>query len=280
MTRSHPGASHQSPAAAAATSVTRTGKKYQLGIALLCMIGAAGLVGCASSSSATKNSSEKPSKVADLNTQLAIVYLRDGYNELALKKLEKAIAADSNFAPAYSALGLLYNRVGDFDKADKYFRKALRIEPDNSSILNNYGQVLCQHEQYVKGQEMFLKANDNALYHSPEIAFSNAGTCAMAAGDLAAAESHFREALQINPRIAPTLLQMSVISYELDRYLPARAYLQRYLGIARHTPQSLWLGIRIERELGDKDALASYALQLEKGFPDSTEAALLSAGER
>jgi type IV pilus assembly protein PilF len=73
---------------------------------------------------------------------------------------------------------------------------------------------------------------------------------------------------------------MSVISYDVARYLPARAYLQRYLEIGRHTPQSLWLGIRIERELGDKDALASYTLQLENGFPDSTEAGLLSSGER
>ena len=68
---------------------------------------------------------------------------------------------------------------------------------------------------------------------------------------------------------------MSGISYDLERYLPSRGYLQRYLEIAKHTPKSLWLGIRIERELGDRDALASYALQLENGYPDSQETRLL-----
>jgi type IV pilus assembly protein PilF len=51
--------------------------------------------------------------------------------------------------------------------------------------------------------------------------------------------------------------------------------LQRYLEVGAHTAQSLWLGIRIERELGDRDALASYSLQLEKSYPDSEEARLL-----
>ena len=246
-----------------------------VGKIIVCLFIVAGLTGCASPTSVRKYHPEDRSKVADLNTKLAIVYLREGNNELALKKLEKAINADRSYAPAYGALGLLYDRIGDFDKSDKNFRKALRLDPNNSSILNNYGQMLCRQEQYTKGQKMFLKANDNALYRTPEIALSNAGTCAMEAGDTAAAEQHFREALVLNPRIAPTLLQMTVISYDLGRFLSARAYLQRYLEIGRPTPQSLWLGIRIEREMGDKDALTSYTLQLEKIYPDTEEARLL-----
>ena len=170
---------------------------------------------------------------------------------------------------------LLYNRVGEFEKSESDFLKALRITPEDSSILNNYGQVLCQNGHYEKGQKMFLKANENPLYRTPEIALNNAGTCAMDAGDFAAAETHFRDALNINPRIAPTLLQMTQISLDLKRYLPARGYLQRYLEVASHNAQSLWLGIQIERELGDRDSVASYALQLEKGFPDAEETRLL-----
>ncbi len=68
---------------------------------------------------------------------------------------------------------------------------------------------------------------------------------------------------------------MSDLSYNQGNYLSARGYLQRYLEIANHTPISLWLGIRIERELGDKNALSSYALSLRNNFPDSKEARLL-----
>ncbi|MFT4563195.1 MAG: type IV pilus assembly protein PilF [Gammaproteobacteria bacterium] len=235
--------------------------------------------GCASN---TKNENIKPQdrgKVADLNTQIAIAYIRDGDFEPALEKLHKAISADPDHAPAYSTMGLLYNRVGEFEEADRNFQKAVRLEPKNSSILNNYGQMLCQHGQYEKGQQMFLKANENSLYRTPEIALSNAGTCAMGADDISAAETHFRAALKINPRVAPPLLQMALVSYSLERYLPARGYLQRYLEVANHGPESLWTGIQIERELGDKDALASYSLLLQKEYPDSKQTRLFLESE-
>jgi len=97
----------------------------------------------------------------------------------------------------------------------------------------------------------------------------------MAQSRLDAAETHFRNALEINPRVAVALIQMSQISYKTASYLSARAYLQRYLEISPSTAKSLWLGIRIERELGDKNTLSSYTLLLKNKFPDSREAKLL-----
>lgn len=238
----------------------------------LLLLGCALLNGCTTTSPKENIRPEDRGKVAVINTQIAIEYVSEGDFEAALAKLNKAVAADPNYAPARGTMGLLYNRIGEFDDADENFKKALRIDPKSSSILNNYGQVLCQHGQHEQGQAMFLRAIENPLYRTPEIALSNAGTCAMAADDVISAEKHFRAALTINPRVAPPLLQMALLSVQLERFLPARAYLQRYLEIGKHSPQSLWTGIQIERELGDKDALASYRLLLEKEFPDSDEA--------
>ena len=211
------------------------------GYLLVWTFGMLALGGCASQSTNPRKPPQDLAKIAEINTQLAIAYMRDGENELALNKLLKAVEADPNYAAAYSTMGLLYNRVGEFAKADEGFRKALKIEPENSSILNNYGQILCQNGDHVKGQAMFLKAQENPLYRSPEITLTNAGTCAMEAGDLDGAETHFREALKVNPRIGQALLRMAMISFDLQRYLPARAYLQRYVEVGPHTAQSLWL---------------------------------------
>ncbi|MCL4315813.1 MAG: hypothetical protein M1527_02950, partial [Gammaproteobacteria bacterium] len=95
------------------------------------------------------------------------------------------------------------------------------------------------------------------------------------APDRAKAERYFREALRISPNLPESLYQMALLSYEAQNYPSARAYLQRYAGAAQHTPRSLWLGIRVERELGDKNALASYSLLLKGKFPESEEARLL-----
>jgi type IV pilus assembly protein PilF len=43
--------------------------------------------------------------------------------------------------------------------------------------------------------------------------------------------------------------------------------------------QILWLGVRIERKLGDRNSEASYGAQLRRSFPDSREALLMQAGK-
>lgn len=222
------------------------------------------------------NNAANNRKIAELNTQIAIEHLKEKDYELALTKLTKAIESDSNYPEAYNARGIVYSQIGENEKADSNFQRSLRIAANNPVTLNNYGQFLCQTGKTEKGQEMFKRATDNPLYKTPEIALSNAGTCALNNNLTEQAEAFFRQALEKNPRVPVALLQMASIMYDSERYLPARAYIQRYSEIARHVPRSLWLGVQIEKQLGDKDAEASYALALEKNFPDSQEAGKLN----
>ena len=224
----------------------------------------------------TAQTSANNRKIAELNTQIAIQHLKDKEYELALKKLEKATSSDPNYADAYNARAIVYGRIGENEKADDSFQRALRIDANNPLTLNNYGQFLCKNGDSAKGQQLFKQAVANPLYRTPELALTNAGTCALDQGNVEQAEQFFREALEKNPRIPLALLQMASITHDSERYLPARAYIQRYSEIARHNPRSLWLGILIERALGDQDAEASYTLSLEKNFPDSKEAGMLA----
>ncbi len=82
-----------------------------------------------------------------------------------------------------------------------------------------------------------------------------------------------------NPDIAPVLIQMAGLAYKQGKYLSARDFLQRYLKLSKHTSKSLWLGIRIEQVLGDKNAISSYALLLRNNFPDTNEAERLKKSE-
>ena len=242
-------------------------------IIILCL----GLNGCnqtTDGSDSTRPGAET-NDIAQTNLNLGIAYLRAGEYEKALEKLEKARHADKNYPPIYNALGVLYQQLGNKVKAEKFFLKALDLNGSDPSTLNNYGRFLCRESRFDEAETAFLKAANNPLYATPEIAFSNAGSCAMDQGKLDTAETYFRNALERNPRIAIALLQMAEISYATDNYLSARGYLQRYLEISTHTAKSLWLGIQIENELGDKDALSSYKLLLKNKFPDSKEAKLL-----
>jgi type IV pilus assembly protein PilF len=238
-----------------------------------------GLNGCNQTTDGSGTAAVRPTSgtndIAAVNLNLGVEYLRLGEYEKALSKLEKAREADENYPPTYNTLGVLYQRLGDKVKAEAFYQHALRLNSSDPSTLNNYGQFLCHEGRYDEAEAAFLKAAQNPLYSTPEIALSNAGTCAMAHGNLETAERYFRSALEKNPRVAVALLQMAQISYTKAIYLSARAYLQRYLEIGSHTAKTLWLGITIERELGDKDLLASYELLLKNKFPQSKEASLL-----
>ena len=50
---------------------------------------------------------------------------------------------------------------------------------------------------------------------------------------------------------------------------------ERYLELADHTAKTLWLGIRVERDLGDRNTASSYAMLLKANYPDSRETRLL-----
>ncbi len=219
--------------------------------------------------------SQTTNDVAAANLDLGIEYMKQGAYENALKNLEKARKADPGYAPTYNVIGLLYQQLGDSKKAEDNFKHALSLNNNDSSTLNNYGNYLCQQNRLEEAEKTFLKAAANPLYESPEIAITNAGLCLSNNQRENDAEKYFRQALQLNPRVPQALIKMCEISFKQPNYLSARGYLQRYQQVARHTATSLWLGIQIEQELGDKDAVSSYVLQLKNNYPDSQEATLL-----
>lgn len=214
-------------------------------------------------------------EIATANLNLGVAYMQQGHYQLALEKLNRARIAKPDFAPTYNALGLLYQRLGETAEAEKYFKHAIHLNPADSSALNNYGLFLCQNARYEEAEQSFLQSAHNPLYQTPEIALANAGTCALNNGQPEVAENYFKQALSKNPDISPALIQLAELSCDRYNYQEARDYLHRYLKLKRHTPRSLWVGIRIERELGDKNALASYELLLRNKFSGSKEAQLL-----
>lgn len=209
------------------------------------------------------------------NINLGVEYMRRGEYERALAKLERAREADPGYYGIYNVLGVLYQRLNDPEQAERYFKKAIRLNANDSATLNNYGQFLCQTDRPDEAERIFLRAADNPLYETPEIAITNAGLCASLNGHPDTAERYFRQALNLNPTIPGALIRMSKLSYEKAKYLSARAYLQRYIEIAKHNAQTLWLGIQIEQNLGDDNAVSSYSLLLRNNFPESDQASML-----
>jgi type IV pilus assembly protein PilF len=215
-------------------------------------------------------------EVAVTNLNLGIEYMQLGKYEMALGRLQRAQEARPDYAPIYDVFGLLYQRLGQPKEAEQYFLQALKLDKDNPSTLNNYGQFLCSQDRVEEAEKQFMAAAENPLYDAREIPYANLGTCAYRHGQPDKAADYFTRALSLNPKIPSALFSLSEINYERKDFATARDYLNLYITFKGQSPGTLWLGIRIEHELGDKDKVSSHALLLRNKYPESEEAKLLN----
>jgi type IV pilus assembly protein PilF len=214
---------------------------------------------------------DKRESPAAIYVEMGIAYLRDGQPAVAMKKLKKAIAVDPQNAEAYNVMAILYERLGKPDLAEENYAKAVALQPKDPFIRNARGSFFCKRERYAAAEQEFKNALNNPLYPTPWVAMTNAGLCMERAGDAAAAETYYREALTANETYFQALYQMARLSFEQGNHLSARAYLERFNAVADATAASLWLGVRIERQLGDSVKARDYGSRLIEKFPDAPE---------
>ncbi|MCO6440486.1 MAG: type IV pilus biogenesis/stability protein PilW [Nitrococcus mobilis] len=243
-------------------------RRYATALLTVCHILLA--AGCATDSE-PRPSTEALRKASEINTQIGIRYLQTGELQQAVRKLEKALKQDAGNADAHMTLGVVYERLDEAEQARAHYRRAIELQPRNSSALNNYGRFLCEHGEYDRAERLFLRSAENPTYESPQVPLANAGVCAILQGDTARAEDFFLRALKYEPRFPSALAHMAQLRFDGQHFLSARGYYQRYLAVAPQSASTLWLGIRLEHALGNEDAVASYKLLLKRKFPDSIQ---------
>ena len=215
---------------------------------------------------------------ARIHTELAASYYDLGNMPVALEEVREALRSDENYGPAHNVAALVYSKLKEDRLAEESFQRALRINPTDYNTHNNYGQYLCDRKRVSEAIEHFMAAVRNPLYPYPDRSFVNAGVCARRGGDVTAAEGYLRQALKARPNQPQALYQMADLAFERGDLLVARGYLNRLMQVVQPGAEMLWLGVRVERKLADRNAEASYALQLRNRYPDSEEARALAAG--
>ena len=248
------------------------------------LIAAALLAGCAaqpmggaSGVGASEADSESRER-ARAFTDLAGAYFSRAQYKVALDELRKAITADSRYGPAYNVYGMIYMELAEDKLAEDNFHRAIELDRNDSDARNNYGWFLCTRGRYDEGLAQFSAAIRNPLYTQPELAMTNAGLCAEKKGDIALAEANLAKALKLQPDSPNTVLKLAGLHFRQGRLMEAQRLLGRHDELAPPTAESLWLGVRLERKLGDRAQEAAYAQQLRKRFPDSNETQLMLTG--
>lgn len=217
-------------------------------------------------------------RAAKAHTDLGMLYLREGQLRVALDEARKAIEADSSYPLGYNLNGLVQMYLNDERAAEESLTRALQLAPNDPEINNNLGWFLCQAGRQKDSIKYFEAASKNTLYVAPTKPLTNAAICSIGAGDDKGGEDFLMRALRADPQNGDAYFLLAELYYRTGRLVDARLRLADVHRLGAPSAQSLWLGLRIERKLGDREAEMRYGRQLRREFSDSREFQLMKQG--
>lgn len=215
---------------------------------------------------------------ARIRLELATNYLQNGQTDIALEEINQALATDANYADAYHLRAITLMNLKDFAQAEDNFRQAQRINPGDPDMLHNFGWLRCQLQQYEAAQALFAQALAVPSYTSRSKTLMSQGVCWQRAGQLPQAQESLQQAYEIdagNPAIGYNLASVLFQRADAKR---AQFYIRRVNNGEFSNAESLWLGLKVERALGDTVAQGQLAEQLRKRFPQARQTRSLESG--
>lgn len=215
---------------------------------------------------------------AKVHTELGALYLQDGRFAIAMEEARIALAADAGYAPAYNLLGLTHMYLGENKLAEEHFEQALNTAPGDPEIINNFGWFLCQTGREQRSLDFFMRAARNPLYPTPSKPYTNAGICSIRLKNDKVGEENLMRALQLDSGNTQALFWLADIAYRQQRLLEARQWLLDLERMAEPNPEVIWLALRVERQLGNREGEARHAAQLRRKHAASPEHRKLQQG--
>ena len=255
---------------------------------LLCVgaVAIAGLGGCAHQGAMDQGAATADSTTGDtdarrrarIRLELAANYLQMGQANVALEEVRQALVTDPGYADAYHLRGLVYMALADLALADDSLKRAQAMRPADPDIMHNYGWLLCQRQQYDQAQQQFERALSVPTYAARSKTLMSQGLCYQKAGRVAEAEKALLRAYETdagNPVVGYHLASILLARGEARR---AQFYIRRVNNGEFANAESLWLGVKVERALGDSVAMRQLGEQLHKRFPEAKETLAFERG--
>lgn len=209
-------------------------------------------------------------------------FMNSGELARALEVSER-LAREAPDAPdALQLLAMCRTQTGDFDGAEKAFRKALEQAPDHPLILVNLATMLRRAGRPAEAMRAYRRATDKA--GNLPAAWIGLGRTARECGQLEVAESALEHVLKLQPESAAAWHELGRMHRAAEEYEKAR---DAFAKAIRLSPEKgvyeTSLGV-CERMLGRPEtALACFERAAKKGFAsaeleDARIGALLDCG--
>ena len=250
------------------------------------------LSGCAPSVSGLNASGHQPVR-ADLQTEsdetpnqrrarirleLATAYFQQGQTHVALDEIKQAIAMDPTSAAAYNLRGLVYLRLNDLPLASDSFERVLALNPRDADAAHNYAWLLCQHAQYGASEKLFAQAIANSAGNYSAKSWMALGLCQLRAGQTHDARTSLHQSLALDAGNPVAAYNLARLMFEEGEVQAAQSHARALNDGPMANAETLWLGIKIERQLDNPFAVAALAGRLRDGFGQSRELSAFDKG--
>ena len=210
-------------------------------------------------------------KRARTRLALAAGYFENGQHMVALDEQKRALQADPNYGDAYNLGGLIYMALGDNGLAISNFQRAIAINPRDANALHNLGWLHCQAQRYEDAAQAFQRAIAVPTYPERAKTMLAQGICEARAGDTASAEKTLMHAYELDAGNPVTAFNLSQLLYNRGDFPRAQFYIRRLNNSELANAESLWLGIKVERRMNNRQAMEQLGSQLRRRFPQSRE---------
>lgn len=246
---------------------------------------AATLAGCVTSTTTEREVRNSTAEPADpmrgirARLELAGLYLGRGQTAVALEEVKRVIAAKPDMFEAYNLRGVIYTAMNDAPAAEASFQRALQLAPRDADTLHNYGWMLCQQRRWDDADMQFNAAIVQPQYRDAVRTLLAQGVCQARAGRWPEAEQTLARSFQLDPSNPMTAYNLSDVLLHRGELERARFYIGRINSQPDLTSaESLWLAARIERRIGNVQAVREYGRKLQERFPESSQVLLFEQG--
>ncbi len=217
-------------------------------------------------------------KRARIRLELAANYFQQGQTNVALDELKQALVTDPTYADAYNLRGLVYMRMNDNALAEDSFRRAMALNPRDGDVLHNYGWMLCQQNRYSESASLFARAIAMPQYSGQAKTLMTQGLCQVRAGEKVEGERSLLQSYELDAGNPVTGYNLASLLFQRGDLVRAQFYIRRLNNSNLANAETLWLGVKVERSLGNREAMLQLADQLKKRFGQSREAAAYERG--
>ncbi len=146
---------------------------------------------------------------------LGLAYGKEQRHQEAIVELEQALAIKGDYADAWVELGNIYHELGQLDRAEQAYRRALRLNPSIEGVYYNLGNLALGRGEV----EVAIRLYRETLSRNPEFAdaYNNLGQALESTDSLDAALRQYEQAVAWDPSLGGAWFNLGAAAERLDQ---------------------------------------------------------------